>query len=365
MVNLLPWMQRMVSYMADLDDFFESVKIAYSKLSGAHWPGGGGQIDGAIIDLSALSVFNRVNRLRAQKSVQEIADLFWSASQIRYLLTGEYIIGLKIAQRDTGKPSLEQITESVEFFLELLRHKTSSDPFCLRGKNLLLSQQEISNILRSNNWQSNDLPLMRKSIVSCDSLVWAYNYDIFPSNGAEIHGPYDLPNGKQFMVREFKFDTASLVWPIVHPPFQRLRFYLEYSNADFSIDWNMHFESKTDAVLERYCAVSVKEGKERLLEHEELESLVEKSVEESARQTAFVNRLSTLDKIRKGVELICLQTKPLADELGEDWRPTEAVQQRIAEKGEYWWNKFERKTKKPKEVFDNWITSFDPRVPKN
>lgn len=352
--------------MGDLENFFESVKIAYSKGGGADWPARGKQISNSFIKLAALNQLRQLKEIRKRESDVEIAKLFWSTTQIRYILTGEFIVGLKICERDEKKPILAEITEYTLHLLNLLKLKTTEDPFCLNGKNKILSNSKVGELLESLTWRSSNKGVMRKAIASTTSMAWAFGYDTYFANCMEIHGPYDVEGNKQMIVREFKFDWVKEVWPETAKELpEKTKFYLIYENSNITIDWELHPESKTELVLEKYSALVTIKGKEKQLSDKELEEMVEKNTKLTSKQVAHVNSLQVLDKIRKGALLVYLQTKCLADALGENWKPGQEVYKAITEKGEENWNMPSTKPKDPTAIKNFWITIFDPRVPKD
>lgn len=353
--------------MSDLDDFLESVKLAYSKPGCSDWPARGKQISNSFIKLAALNQLRQLREARKQKTDIEIANLFWSTTQIRYILTGEFIVGLKICEKEYEKPSLEEITKYTQYLLDLLKLKTIEDSFCLKGKNKTLSNAEAIKLVKSLSLKSSDKTTMKKAIASTTSMAWAFGYDAYFANCMEIHGPYDIEKNKQMIVREFRFDWVKEVWSETAKELpERIRFYLIYKNNDITVDWELHPEAKTELVLEKYAALVKTSNEEKIqVSDKELQEMVEKNNELTSKQVAYVNSLPILDKIRKGALLVYLQTKCLADALGENWRPTGEVEKAIIEKGEENWFAPSKKPKDPNAIKNIWITIFDPRVPKD
>lgn len=349
-------------FMGDLDDFFESVKKAYAKPGGANWPARGKQIGNSFIAIAALNQLRQLKAVRKTKTGQEIASLFWSATQIRYILTGEFIVGLKISKKEKQAPELEEITEYTNYLLQLLKFKTSQDPFCLHGLNRTLPPEKVGLLASSLPWRSSDKKTMRNAVAAASSAAWAFAYDAYFANAMEIHGPYAIQNGKQMLVREYKFDWVPEVWPQAPKLPEKLQFYLIYDNDDIALDWELHPESKSGLALGQYAASTTQNQQQSWLSDGELERLAENLASFASQQVDYVNALPVLDKIRKGALLVYLQTKSLSDALGEDWRPEQDVEKIILEKGEENWNAPSRARNPLTGAFE-WITIFDPRVP--
>jgi len=351
--------------MNDIDDYLESVKIAYSKPGGSNWPAKGRQISNTFITLAALNQLRQLKEAKKAKTDPEIADLFWSTTQIRYILTGEFVIGLKILEQKSKKPSIEEISEGTQNFLNLLKIKAKEDPFCLKGSNKLLSKSQAEEIENSTKWQSSNKQAIKKAVVSASALAWAFGYDTYYTNFMEIHGPYELGEERQLIVREYKFDWVKEVWPEAPELPDMLKYYLIYGNGKITLDWEMHHDESSEMTLQEYAAIKVIDGKETTILDNELEEIIEKNSQIVREQVDKVNCLPILDKIRKGALLVFLQTKCLADELGQDWRPAKEVEQCILEKGLDNWNSTSTKPKDPNAVASHWITRFDPRVALN
>lgn len=354
----------MVWCMDSIDDYIKSVGIAYAKSGGENWPASGRKIMGSYIRLAALNQLDLLNKVKKIFSEKEIASLFWSTTQIRYILTGEFVVGLKLCERDAKNPTLTQITEGAQFFLNLLKQKSVEDPFCLHGHNNTLKETEIARVLKMKFLNKDEFGLIKRVSAALESLSWAFGYDTHFSNFMDIHGPYKVSKENQMLVREFKFDSIADVWGKELSIPKRIRFYLIYSNKDIKIDWELHTETKEGLVLEKALAVLVEGEKEISLEERELEQILQTSSVETIKQVNYVNSLSVIDKIRKGALLSFLQTKCLADALGEDWRPGKEVEEAILLKGEEIWlgKKTLPATQKPHT--DDWRTNFDPRLPR-
>jgi len=348
--------------MSVLDDYIESVRIAYSKPAGNNWPARGRQLMSSYIKLAAQKQFAVLEKARERFSKKEVANAFWSATQIRYIITGEFVVGLKLCERDFKDPSLQKVAESTEYLLSLLQEKSSKDYLCLGGKNNLLTKEKVEEIINSDSLRSDSLQQAKMLSASLASFSWAFGYDTHFPNFMDIHGPYAVSSDKQLLVRDYNFENLNLVWEKTFDIPKRIRIYLLYKNSDISIDWELHTETLSEFILEKFKAVEMIRGEERELSLDEISKIIDVASEGTMKQVEYVNALPVLDKIRKGALLSFLQIKGLADLVGEDWKPSAEVEQAILQRGEDVW--FGRTSSPKKPSSDNWLATFDPRIPK-
>lgn len=353
----------MVLFMDSIDNYIKSVKIAYLKTGGEGWPARGKRLTSSYIHLAALNQLSLLNKVREKFSDKQISNLFWSTTQIRYLITGEFVVGLKILERDFKKPNTLEIISATKYLLHLLELKTSEDPFCL-NKNNTLTQKEVDSIVSSKNLNSKNLQEAKILSTSLASLSWAYGYDTHFSNFMEIQGPYAVKDSQQLIIREFNFKEIQSVWKdsLVLP--ERVKILLLYNNTDISNDWELHLETKSEFNLVKAKIVFVEKGKEKNPSINEINELIQKSNAATIQQVSYVNSLSVIDKVKKGAMLSFLQTKNLSDLLNLDWKPTKEINEIITAKAEDVWFEKPKSTKAPYLQAPDWSTTFDPRIPK-
>lgn len=349
----------MVWFMVNFNDFFDSVKNAYEKSGGVNWPAKGKQLSNSYITLAAENQYNLINSLSKKVSPLEIANLFWSSTQIRYVLTGEFIIGIKIKNQIEGYPEIVQIAKTSELFLHLLELKSPNDPFCLKNSNRNNEIEEINFFLKNN--PSNNSTVGKKITIAASALAWAYGYDTYFANFMEIKGPFKI-NNSSLIVREFNLKNIPLIWEDSFE-FDKLIIYDLYSNKEILLDWELHLESKDELNLTHFLVVVEKNNEKIILSNEEVQKLFFEIVIKTQKQVSFVNELSVLEKIKKGAELVYLQTKDLSVFLGLDWKPTKEVFEKIELEGEKNWFDSLKPRPKSNSGFDNWIMRFDPRIP--
>ncbi|MFA6268887.1 MAG: hypothetical protein WC652_03685 [archaeon] len=351
--------------MNSFDDYLKSVEFAYSKTAGESWPTRGKKLMGSYTMLAALNQLDLLNKAKKKFSAKQIAELFWSTTQIRYLITGEFVIGLKISEREFKKPSLKKIATATEYLLSLLKLKTVEDPFCLNGKNNVLTQKEIQAVILSKELTSECLPEIKMLSISLASLSWAFGYDIHFSNFMEIYGPYSIGESQQLIIREFNFKEIKSVWKNAPSLPERVKIYLLYNNADIVNDWELHLESKSEFDLVKAKVILVEGGNDKIPSLDEIKDLVQRSNEATLQQVNYVNSLSILEKVRKGAMLSSLRTKGLADALNVDWKPGKEIEKVIVSKAEsIWFGKSLPATKAYPAKY-NWVASFDPRIPRD
>ena len=69
---------------------------------------------------------------------------------------------------------------------------------------------------------------------------------------------------------------------------------------------------------------------------------------------------STLDKVRKGIEIAYYLFKDLREKMGDDWRPPKEIEKTIQEFGDKFLKQFSYKEKKAPDI-SHWKKILDPR----
>ena len=92
-------MQTKESFSQQMNDFHKVISACLKKMDGrTFWPGSGGQLAASYIEIDALDILRKV--VAAKEKGVGAKQLFRSPTQIRYLLVGNYIVGLKVLIRD-------------------------------------------------------------------------------------------------------------------------------------------------------------------------------------------------------------------------------------------------------------------------
>src|SRR3989344_283291 len=228
----------MESTSREIEIFLKAIEEGFTGINPkTFWPLNGGQID-AYFDINeSLDMYYRLNKLRESLSVAEIAQIMPSADIIRIFLEHNAIIGLKVADKvGAAKISAEERVKYTLFLFEILKQKVKNDIFCLDGKNLLLSKDEVSKIISECPWNQPQNEEEKRKIaslvVTANNLCYTLFYDIFAAGGFHIHGPYNavqrFGNDTILLIREYHCLNPREIWPQLKMPYRQLRMYLEY-----------------------------------------------------------------------------------------------------------------------------------------
>ena len=361
----------MESDSLEIELFLKAIEESFTVINPkTFWPLNGGQID-AYFDLDeSLDMYHRLNKLREKLSVAEIAQIMPSADIIRIFLEHNAIIGLKVADKvGVAKISAEERVKYTLFLFEILKQKVKNDIFCLDGKNLLLSEPEVSRILSQSAWnQPHNEDEKRKIaslVVTANNLCYTLFYDIFVAGGFHLHGPYDA--SRKFgtdtilLVREYHHLNPREIWPHLEMPYRQLRMYLVYKNLDLKINFANHPTSTTsvgDKLIAYRIYLDDREIRLEDIDGYNIEALIRLFEKISSLQIKKINGLSDLDKVRKGAEIAYFLFKDLREEMGDQWKPPPEIERTIQKQGEKYIQQFKYKEKPSLEF---WKKIFDPR----
>jgi hypothetical protein len=358
----------------NMNDFYASLDNAISGTDSAtFWPGGGGQIGASFITIDAFEFYSQLKELKEKMSPSEAKKLFNTPSVIRYIPVGNFIIGMRLLIRD-GKVDPDSAEEVLQFLFEILDEKMDSDPFCVTGKNLWYSEEDISKIINSKKFvqpNEDEQKIISRTVIALNSLVWSFYYDIYVEAGFEFHGPYNVNyNGEnyQLLIRDYHNLKPSEIWGLAENfEYKSIRFYLLYQNVDIKIDYFMHEVSYNPLRTNlKYFFVETNDGgKEKELVFSELEKISESAEKIAFDQVALVNKLPVLDKMKKGAEICYYQLKPFRDSLNIDWKPSKEVYDAIELKGLENWERFKARAERITrgEEKPDWKAKYNIRIP--
>jgi len=346
-----------------MNEFLQSISLALGKTDGrTFWPGSGGQLTASYIAIDTLDIFTKLSKLKSKKSSE---FLFKTPTKIRYLLFGNYLVGLKVLIRD-GKIEREVAQDSVKQLFSYLNGMVDSDPFCLNGTNLVRGEKNLQKTLEEVVFRKADSKAKKdisRLVVSLDSMIWALYYDVFIDAGMEYEGPYRLEDGSVLLIKDY-FDLKPLgIWSTTKEfPFKEVKLFLKYKSIDLKIDCLLHetsSQSLSPNLLE--YSVQVSNGKsKKTVGYEEIDKLIYEAMEVVSTQTALVDKLKTIEKIYKGAEICYYQLKEFREAMGSAWKPPKEVFEQIDKRGLEVWEKFDWKNRQKSGPVD-WSKVYDLR----
>ncbi|MDD4081923.1 MAG: hypothetical protein PHD05_00915 [Sphaerochaetaceae bacterium] len=359
-------------FSKNLDEMLDSISGSMGKVDRrTYWPATGSQLTGSYIELEALDIFNTL--LPLDVLIINPFKLFKFPSKIRCLLAGTYLVGLKILIKE-GKINREDAFLTIEKLFFLLAKMCKSDIFALNGSNLILSNGDAELLsAKVQNVDSVIAKTVSRLIVSLDSLILSLYYDIFTNAGVDYHGPYKLADGDVLLVREY-FDIKPIeLWPSVSElPYARVRVSLRYAPIEIKLDYLMH-QTADKPLLSNLKGVLVEvfdgQGNIQELSPQKMIELTTCLLGFIQKQTALINSLSILEKVKKGAEISHYQLKEFKEYFGESWLPSEEILNQINLRAIQVWEKYSIKSVESDKIpIDkpvspiNWARIYDPRI---
>lgn len=349
-----------------IDKFIQAMGQVFSTMdTSVLWPLNGGQIDAYFDVEESLDMYSLLNNLRKKHSYKEIAEILPPADVIRLFLENNAIIGLKVAKKLKIKNiSVQNRVDYCLLLFNILKEKVQNDIFCLDGKNLLLENKEIKKLLQLK-WNMVETDEEKRQIsflaITASNLCYTLYYDLFMAGGFFIHGPYDVTEkfGPKtiLVIRDYHDISPTELWPDLKVPCKTIKIFGIYRDLDLKINFMNHPFSFSPVGPKLIAYKIYVDNKEiGLKEVVKLEETLEKI---AITQTAKVNSLSNLDKVRKGSEIAYYLFKDFRKALDIDWRPPKEVENIINKFGETFIEKF-KQNEKPS--IEHWKKLFDPRI---
>lgn len=329
-----------------IEAFLEGIEQMFSNMQTEEfWPAKAPQMDSYYNDIIAGDLYLTIKELKNRKTTKEIADLVSSASALRALLYNPIIIGMKVLKCYKILPiSSDENIKFILFLFDVLKEKTNGDPFCLDGTNLVLSDSEISKIVKGQQFL--EAEKIRKELslfnINLQSFIWSVCFDVMAPYGMEIHGPYNVsklfkPNSVM-IVRDF-FDFKQPLWNL-NLGFDTIRIMNVYQNINFRFDMSDHFvtDKSPSNCMTHWCVLV--NGKPVNLE--KVQQISAYITEARRKQRAFVDSLNPLEIVEKSAEINYYTLRKLWEAADKkDWKfSLPRIKNVIKNKGLKYWNKF-------------------------
>lgn len=310
---------------------------------------------------------NLVEKLEAKDYPEaEISQLLGHPSktaQNLWLLQGKKLTQL----------SKDKLVKYAAKTLRYISEMRKSDLFCREGRNLLLSERELKNKVDKAEFMTSKG--QKEEILSkLHTVAWLYTELMFFAShavGHEFHGPYEV-EGNKVIIRDYFNLRVPEVWPFSSDlSFNKIKI-LEIYDKKLEMGFDLFNRIKSSMTpsnhLQKFCLMANGEQVKNIGRMENLLKEIQKVVDEGREQILEMSKEELIGKVNEASHF--LVAKPLADELGIDWHPPEAMYNDIS-KGEAIDSKFLKEYKKgtkripelPREkrvkTFKN---LFDPRV---
>jgi hypothetical protein len=204
---------------------------------------------------------------------------------------------------------------------EILYGLYQADHFCRRGSNILWTREEqAARIAKLQPAEKNKIPLALVS--QLDGRLWLYTetlYSRWHNLGHEFHGPYQVRGRENLLVKEWH-DLQGLGEKIFSGfPYKKITCYEFYKNNKLSLDIHNRLKSAkplASTMTRAYIEIDGRPASIKAVSRaiKTLDVYLDAGAQYLSRQNA-----ARLQQINAMMEFYAI--KPLADALGEDWRP--------------------------------------------
>ena len=259
-------------------------------------------------------------------TIDEIAKLFKAPSRISDLFHLDQfpMEGLKPDER----------AELFNDLVNMLPYYRKEDTFCESGRNVLVTQGEVEELLTKYQLikirDDGNGKKLREIIGKLNATTWLYTELITVAHhayGHEFYGPYPLENGENLIVREYYDLKMPEVWSFTKDlSFEKIILLEIYKNVEIKFDIFNHMESFAPLPQNlRRVLVATDNLGNNLKSVEDIEQLFETISLLSNKSINFTKDFTYKDWVNKLIEVHYFSLKPHKDSLGEDWRPSTEI----------------------------------------
>jgi len=319
--------------MLRINRYLDALTKSMSKMdSMSFWPLRVEEIAAYFTDLEAEDLHKKMNLFQEKGvSLQEAAKLFHTPSFIREILP-DLIIGSKFT-----KLSREDRIKLPERFFDLLEEMHSGDIFCDNGKNLILSKEEVSDLVNSTLWikqvELKDAQKIHRLSSSLLSLMWTLYFYPWPNMGFEIHGPYDvsdiLEKDYVLLIRDFFNPRPVDLWPQLDEfSVSQVKLLTLYQDIDINIDIFDHMTHNASLASSTRGFVIYLNG-DIFDNLRELDNLNQQILSKSSVISEVVEGMTKEEKVLKFIDIRYYGLRKLRGYFGEDWHRPLKVKERV------------------------------------
>lgn len=220
-----------------LAKYKESLRSAWGYNDYNDWPIKVNSIMHLFLKEFALECLEDIEEIeRRGIELKEVTALFNNPARL-YRLIDPIIFGMK----RSGIP-LETQRNIVCKLLDMITLMKSGDEFNEEGKNIIMNQEELVSYLTNIDFSlvsQNDAVVIQKFC----GMMWAYTESIFfraHEVTKEIHGPYELEDGRQMIIREYLNLQPDFLWGDMVP-------FLKYKNITVTAVYDKELKVRLDS----------------------------------------------------------------------------------------------------------------------
>ncbi|PIP28814.1 hypothetical protein CO134_01435 [Candidatus Kuenenbacteria bacterium CG_4_9_14_3_um_filter_39_14] len=267
----------------------------------------------------AQKFYERVKSLESKyKSVSRISKIIPYPSPLARLT-------MIFRSRKIWQLNQVQQIEMANILAEILYNKYQTNHFCQHGKNILWSNKEQKdNFTRLKKARKY---LMSSSVITrLNGRLWLYAemiYSRWHNLGHEFHGPYTYNKNEKLLVKEWH-DLQGLGWPVFKNfPYKKIICYEFYKNNSIYID--IHNRLATSKPLAQTLTRSYVEIDGKLADEKRNEKVVKALNSYLSKGEKYLASRSKIQLKKINAVMEFYSIKPLADGLGEDWKPSQKL----------------------------------------
>lgn len=353
-----------------IDRYLDAATFAFGHdlTPSEYWPLKPAQMTAYFEDSIAVGVFKKVEILRKKRvPLEKAAKMFSTPGILRNFLENFANTGLKVAN-NVGwfETSFKEREEFFNYLFKVLEEMVKNDIFLRDGMQIILDQGEMGKIPWNEfiKLDKETSKIIRRFNLAIFSLVWSFYFDVFTYTGFSLHGPYKVPAKKfginmNLIINDYFNLRPVEIWPEAkNVLFEKVRICQIYKN----INWKISFFERVDPSVNLndnliYSFIEI-DGK-IISDLEKVKELTGRIFEIIARQTDFVNNLSSLEKVKKASEICYYGLRGIFTYFNESWKPPKEIDDFIKKTGEV---NIEKLEKDLSEYSKNEIIKvFDPR----
>lgn len=347
----------------------ELIKAITSKGvgEGEGWPLLAPQITSYFDVDQALDMYMNIMKLHDGKSTPgEMGKLFVNPTNLRYFLSQNGIIGLKLSNALKIKEiAIDKRVKYIEILLEVLSTMTQSDPLVRDGKNIILDKAKLTNLIDQMHPFDIDAETKRLFVelnIDLFGYAWALYYSAFLAGGYEIHGPYEvILNGTRYSLVIRENLNMNPTWiRDADTGLEYVKLLLFYKNGtEFKL--NYYNQPITETHNENLLKVAVFVNEKPVKDIDGIKNLDETVIRITQKNAAYVNSMDPMGQVRLGADIAFYQYGNIYKALRQEAKPQAAVDavyklvgDKFATKKDG--NNFQSRTN------DEWEKIYDPRT---
>lgn len=310
----------------DLLDFAKAIAVPLSNTDADKWPIRAGRVGKLCLAELSKEFFDDIQALKDKNwTIEKIAKLFNNPSHL-WPMAHHLLTGLKM-----NNLSQEDQQQAILTFISLVKNLKYGNPFCLDKKNIVWEPKEVDKYAKKIVNKSS--PASSKLVHGLSGIMWSYAESLyFVANdiALEIHGPYQLANGDQLLVRDLFFLHPNKLWPQIKSflPFESIKILTVYSKFDAWLDaYNNLYLNPGMSLIKNLTTWAVLVDGKQVSESEilQLSNKASKPIEEIS---SLVDSWDIRKIAKQYIRLFWYRKYALSNAIGKNWEPPQEILKR-------------------------------------